>query len=97
MYFARCNLILSDLHREAGDLAQDEAMVVLAHDWTVARDAREVLCRAARIQTRIELVKAFQPGTEANEGHKDHPEEAFIPFVSFYSSILSEDRNAKCL
>jgi len=50
---AKCNLILSDLHREAGDLVQAETLRASAHDWAVARDAKEVLCEAALVEVRI--------------------------------------------
>lgn len=49
----RCNLILSDLHCEAGDFAQAETLCASAHDWAVARDAKETLCRAALVEVRI--------------------------------------------
>jgi hypothetical protein len=52
-----CRLILSDLHREAGDLAQAETVLASAHDWAVARDAKEVLCWSALVQARIELAR----------------------------------------
>lgn len=48
-----CRLILSDLHREAGDLAQAETPHTWAHDWAVARDAKEVRCWAALVEVRI--------------------------------------------
>lgn len=48
-----CRLILSDLHCEAGDLAQAETLRASAHDWAVARDDKEVLCWAALIDVRI--------------------------------------------
>lgn len=49
----RCRLILSDLHREAGDLPQAETLRTPAHDWAVARDAKEDLCWAALVEGRI--------------------------------------------
>ncbi len=49
----KCCLILSDLHCEAGDLAQAETLRSSAHDWAVARDAKEVLCWAALVEVRI--------------------------------------------
>lgn len=49
----QCNLLLSDLHCEAGDLVQAETLHASAHDWAVARDAKEVLCWAALVGMRI--------------------------------------------
>lgn len=53
-----CRLIRSGPHREAGDLAQAETLLASAHDWAVARDAKEVLCWAALVQARIALADA---------------------------------------
>ncbi len=53
----RCNLVLSDLHRESGDLAQAESLCASARDWAAARDAKEVLCWSALVQGRIELAR----------------------------------------
>ena len=50
---AKCNLILSELHREAGVLAQAETLHDSAHDWAVARDAKEVRCWAALVEVRM--------------------------------------------
>lgn len=47
------NLTLSSLHCEAGDLALAERLHASAHDWAVARDAKEVLCWAALVEVRI--------------------------------------------
>ncbi|MCL4206237.1 MAG: TIR domain-containing protein [Pirellulaceae bacterium] len=58
---ARSNLILSDLHREAGDLAEAETLLASAHDWAVARDAKEVLCWSALVQARIALAAVVGP------------------------------------
>lgn len=49
----KCNLIRSDLQREVGDLAQAETLHDSAHDWAVARDAKEVRCWAALVEVRI--------------------------------------------
>ncbi|MCL4207585.1 MAG: TIR domain-containing protein [Pirellulaceae bacterium] len=56
-----CRLILSDLHREAGDLAEAETLLASAHEWAVARDAKEVLCWSALVQARIALAAAVGP------------------------------------
>jgi len=53
----KCNLILSALHLESGDLAKAESLRASAHDWAVARDAKEVLCWSALVQARIELAR----------------------------------------
>jgi len=72
---ARCNLIFSDLHREAGDLARAEALRASAHDWAVARDAREVLCWSALVQARIALARStgVPPVIPSEDNHTPNP------------------------
>jgi tetratricopeptide (TPR) repeat protein len=65
---ARFRLILSDLHRDAGDLAEAETLLASAHDWAVARDAKIVLCWSALVQARIVLSFAREPTGSAGSG-----------------------------
>ena len=51
----KCSFILADLARERGDLAAARDFVAQAHDWAVARDAKEPLCWAALVRARIAL------------------------------------------
>ena len=53
----KCNLILAGLQLESGDVAAAERLCHAAHEWALARDAKEVLCWSALVQARIELRK----------------------------------------
>jgi tetratricopeptide (TPR) repeat protein len=64
----KCHLLLSDLHCEAGDLAQAETLLASAHDLAVARDAKEVLCWSALVQARIALLFNRDPTGSAGSG-----------------------------
>jgi tetratricopeptide (TPR) repeat protein len=49
-----CNLILADLARERHDLDAARQLLDAAHEWAIARDAKEPLCWAALVRARLE-------------------------------------------
>jgi len=70
-------LILSGLARERGELAEARQLLAQAHDWAVARDAKEVLCWAALVRGRIELSAfSLQRSAGNEEDAKAHLEAA---------------------
>jgi tetratricopeptide (TPR) repeat protein len=50
-----CNLVLADLARERGDPPGARKLLAEAHEWAIARDAKEPLCWSALVRARIEL------------------------------------------
>jgi tetratricopeptide (TPR) repeat protein len=84
----RYRLILAGLQLESGDVAAAERLCHAAHEWALARDAKEVLCWSALVQARIELAKANQIRTEANEGNEATKNPLFVSFVGFCSNHL---------
>ncbi len=50
----KCNLILADLARAHHDLDTARQFLDAAHEWAIARDAKETLCWAALVRTRLE-------------------------------------------
>lgn len=85
-----CNLILSDLHCEAGDFAQAEVLHSAAHDWAMARDAKEVLCWSALVQARIELAKLQSYSTEENRENGGSSVDLAVPSGSSCSTALRD-------
>lgn len=55
-----CQLVLADLTRRRGDLISARNLESQAHDWAIARDAKELLCWAALVRAQI-AVSAGQP------------------------------------
>ncbi|MCZ6653074.1 MAG: TIR domain-containing protein [Planctomycetota bacterium] len=55
------NLLLADLARERGDLPTAREFLAEAHEWAIARDAREPLCWSAMVRARIELAGWASP------------------------------------
>ena len=53
MCFSHINLIQADLARERHDLDTARQFLDAAHEWALARDAKETLCWAARVRARI--------------------------------------------
>ncbi len=67
----RCNLLLADLARERDELDVAKDLHQQAHDWAIARDAKESLCWSAWVRGRIALTEArqqedFSHGPEAS-------------------------------
>ena len=52
---AVCNLVLADLARERQDLDAARQLLDTAHEWAVARDAKEPLCWASKVRAKIAL------------------------------------------
>jgi len=50
----KCNLVLADLARERHDLDAARQLLDAAHEWAIARDAKEPLCWAALVRARLE-------------------------------------------
>jgi tetratricopeptide (TPR) repeat protein len=50
-----CQLILSALHVETGDLSSAERLCSSARDWALARDAKEVLCWSFLVEAQHAL------------------------------------------
>ena len=53
MWFYSCTLVLADLARERHDLDAARQLVDAAHEWAIARDAKEPLCWAALVRARL--------------------------------------------
>ena len=51
----KCDYILADLARERGDLSGARKLLAEAHDWAIARDAKQPLCWSELVRGRIEL------------------------------------------
>jgi len=51
----RCNLLLADLQRE---YPVAESLWTAAHTWAISRDAKDLLCLAARVRAQIERIRA---------------------------------------
>ncbi|MEE8525734.1 MAG: TIR domain-containing protein [Thermoanaerobaculia bacterium] len=49
-----CNLVLADLARQRRDLDAARRLLDAAHEWAIARDAKELLCWAALVRARLE-------------------------------------------
>ena len=49
------NLLLADLARERGDLTTARDLLDQAHEWAIARDAKEPLCWSTLVRARIAL------------------------------------------
>ena len=50
----KCHLVLADLARERHDLDAAHPRLDAAHEWAIARDAKEPLCWAALVRARLE-------------------------------------------
>ncbi len=62
-----CNLLLADLARGRGDLPAAWKLLEKAHEWAIARDAKEPLCWSALVRAKIEISSvrsADQPPTD---------------------------------
>lgn len=53
-----CDLILADLARERRDFDAARRLLDAAHEWALARDAKEPLCWAALVRARLERDRA---------------------------------------
>ena len=67
-----CNLILSDIAREQGDLNQARILLAQAREWAIARDAKEVLCWATLVHAKIELTEAGYQTDGNDETYDDN-------------------------
>jgi len=67
-----CNLILSDIARERGDLNEASALLDKAHAWALARDAKEPLCWSALVHARIDLSALSKSPDLHSEIHIPH-------------------------
>ncbi|MCP4662119.1 MAG: hypothetical protein GY856_42495, partial [bacterium] len=63
-HICRCNLVLTDLARERADLDAARELLAAAHDWAIARDAKEPLCWAAVVRAKIALNELRGPTPE---------------------------------
>ena len=72
---APCNLILADLARERGELGGARELLGKAHEWAIARDAKEPLCWSALVGARIEL-SVFSSGLSDSGEHRRREHEA---------------------
>ena len=52
-----CRLILADLTRQRGDIPAARESLHRAHDWALARGAKELLCWSALVRGRIALTE----------------------------------------
>ena len=60
------NLLLADLARERGDLPAARKLLAEAHDWAIARDAKQPLCWSALVRAKIEFVGWALPTTNVD-------------------------------
>ncbi|MCP4583574.1 MAG: toll/interleukin-1 receptor domain-containing protein [candidate division Zixibacteria bacterium] len=56
----KCNLILADIARNKGSYKEARRFYGQAHEWAIARDAKELLCWAALAQAKIAYDEAKQ-------------------------------------
>ena len=61
-----CNLVLADLARGRGELAEARELLEAAYEWGIARNAKDVFCWSALVRASIEL-RAAQ-GDEGSPG-----------------------------
>ncbi len=71
------NLVLADLARERGDLPAARELLAEAHEWAIARDAKEPLCWSALVRAKIELSRVRcadqSRGADAPNGPHSEP------------------------
>ena len=63
--FPHCRLVLADLAREGGDVAEAVRLQEQAHEWAVARDAKGILCWSALVRARIQIAQATSQDSDA--------------------------------
>ncbi len=54
----KCNLVLADLAREGCELTEALKLQEQAHEWAIARDAKQLLCWSAVVRARIQIAQA---------------------------------------
>jgi len=70
-----CNLLLAELARKRDELPAARDLLQEAHEWAIARDAKEPLCWSALVRARIEL-SVFSSQLSDSREHRGDEHEA---------------------